>query len=242
MSVIPPNEPKLGTEERAAINGGRWFSALSPMLRHDILRLGTVKRYRDGATIAMRGDPPREWWGVAKGSVRVSTHHLQGRQSTLTFVEPGIWFGDIAMLDGEQRTHDAHAHGDTTLVCVAAADFQRLLDDHPDLYKALVRLQVRRLRHLFNRLDDLHALPLRPRLARQLLELTRSFGEEGDTPADGIRIALPLPQEDLAQLVGASRQRVNQELKCLEREDTIRVRRGELVVCQLSALERAASH
>ena len=242
MGVMPTTDPMLTTRERAAIDAGRWFSGLSPMLRHDILRMGRTKRFHDGAAIAMRGEMPQDWWGVARGAVRVSSSYLQGKQVTLTFVEPGVWFGDIALLDGEARTHDAHAHGATTLVCVAAADFLQLLDRHPEFYRALARLQARRLRHLFTKLDDLHALPLRSRLAKQLLELTRSFGQEGDTPAAGIRIALPLPQEDLAQLVGASRQRVNLELKSLEREDAIRVSRGGLVVRRLSALQAAACY
>lgn len=235
-------EPVLATDERSGINAGRWFSSLSPMLRHDILRHGSIRRYRSGATIAVRGDEPREWWGIARGSVRVGTLHEDGKQSTLAYLEPGIWFGDIAIIEGTPRTHDAHAHGPTTLICVAATDFMHLMDGHAELSKALVRLQTRRLRHLFSRLEDMSALPLRPRLARHLIALTRTFGEEDDHSDSGVRIALPLPQESLARLVGASRQRINQELKCLERESTIVVRRGELVIQQLSALQEAARY
>ena len=60
-----------------------------------------------------------EWTAVARGAVRVSSTSLSGKQITLTYVEPGVWFGDVAMFDGDQRTHDAYAHGPTTLLCVA---------------------------------------------------------------------------------------------------------------------------
>ena len=74
-----------------------------------------------------RGAPAEEWCGVAKGAVRVSSVSLSGKQVTLTYVEPGTWFGDIALFDGLPRTHDADAHGDTTLLVVRKADFKDLL-------------------------------------------------------------------------------------------------------------------
>ena len=63
-------DPILNIEEREAINAGRWFSSLSPSLRHDILRCAYVKRCKDGDLIAARGDPPEEWMACAKGAVR----------------------------------------------------------------------------------------------------------------------------------------------------------------------------
>ena len=68
-----------------------------------------------------------EWCGVAQGAVRVSSVSLSGKQVTLTYVEPGTWFGDIALFDGLPRTHDANAHGETTLLVVRKADFKQLL-------------------------------------------------------------------------------------------------------------------
>ena len=105
------DEPILTIEERAAINSGRWFSSLSPSLRHDILRCAYVKRFQNGDLICARGDPPEEWIACAKGAVRVSSTSISGKQITLTYVEPGIWFGDVAIFDGDRRTHDGVAHG-----------------------------------------------------------------------------------------------------------------------------------
>lgn len=139
----------LTIEEREAINNGRWFGSLSPSLRHDILRCAYVKRYADGDLIAARSDPPSEWTAVAKGAARVSSTSLSCKQVTLTYVEPGVWFGDVAMFDGDQRTHDVCAHGPTTLLCVARSDFQKILAQHIALYEALMRLQAQRIRTLF---------------------------------------------------------------------------------------------
>lgn len=230
------DEPILTIDERSAINGGRWFSTLSPSLKHDILRCAYVKRFKDGDLIAARGEPPEEWIACAKGAVRVSSTSISGKQITLAYVEPGIWFGDVAIFDGDRRTHDAYAHADTTILCVAKADFKKILALHVELYEALLRLHARRIRQLYGLVEDLNTLPLRARLAKQLLHLVRSYGVPSLSDASEVRIGLQLAQEELAQLLGASRQRVNQELKSMERDGAIRIEQGGLVVRDRAAL------
>jgi CRP-like cAMP-binding protein len=234
------DEPILSMEEREAINSGRWFSSLSPSLRHDILRCAYVKRFKDGMLICARGEPPEEWIACARGAVRVSSTSITGKQITLTYVEPGIWFGDVAILDGDKRTHDAYAHGETTLMCVSKTDFKRLLTEHAEFTDAILRLNARRVRQLYGLVEDLNTLPLRARLAKQLLHLTRSYGVMSLSDSNEIRIGLHLAQEELAQLLGASRQRVNQELKSMEREEVIRIEPGGLVVRNRAVLLRIA--
>ncbi|HWP18915.1 MAG TPA: Crp/Fnr family transcriptional regulator [Burkholderiaceae bacterium] len=221
------NTPVLTIAERNTIESGPWFSKLSPSLRLAILSRAAVRRVQDGALLSTRGQPADEWIGVAKGAVRVSSVSLSGKQITLTYVEPGTWFGDIALFDGLPRTHDANAHGETTLLVVRKPDFKELLQQHSELYDALLRLNCRRLRLMFNLIEDLNTLPLAARLAKQLLLLARSYGVP---QGEEIRIGLQLAQEDLAQLLGASRQRVNQELKAFEREGAVRIEPTRLVV------------
>ncbi len=219
--------PALTLEERQHIETGPWFSKLSTALQQAILSRAVVRRLADGVPMAARGTPAEEWVGVARGAVRISTVSLAGKQVSLTYCEPGTWFGDIALFDGLPRTHDAHAHGDTTLLVVRKPDFKELLAQHVELYDALLRLNCRRLRLMFNQFEELNTLPLQARLARQLLLLAKSYGiPQGEE----IRIGLQLAQEDLAQLLGASRQRVNQELKGFERDGILRVEPTRLVV------------
>lgn len=230
------DEPILTNDEREAINAGRWFSSLSPSLRHDILRVAYVRRYKDGDLIAARGDTPEEWLACAKGAVRVSSTSVSGRQITYTYVEPGIWFGDVAIFDGDRRTHDVSAHGDTTTLCVSRADFKKILSTHVEMYEAMLRLQARRIRQLFGLVEDLNTLPLRARLAKQLHHLVRSYG--APSASGEVRIGLQLAQEELAQLLGASRQRVNQELKAMERDSVIRIEPSGIVVRNRDGLRR----
>jgi len=231
------NTAALTLEERQNVENGPWFSSLSPALRAAILARATVRRLADGAPLAARGSQAEEWVGVARGAVRVSSVALSGKQVTLTYVEPGTWFGDIALFDGLPRTHDADAHGPTTLLAVRKPDFRALLAEHVELYDALLRLNCRRLRLMFNQFEELNTRPLQARLARQLLLLAKSYGVP---QGEEIRIGLQLAQEDLAQLLGASRQRVNQELKGFEREGLLRVEPTRLVVVSRDKLMAVA--
>ncbi len=219
--------PILTIVEQSNIDGGSWFSKLSHSLRSAILSRAAVRRLPDGALMSSRGAAADEWCGVAKGAVRVSSVSLAGKQVTLTYVEPGTWFGDISLFDGLPRTHDSNAHGETTLLVVRKADFKELLAQHTELYEALLRLNCRRLRLMFDAVEDLNTRPLAARLARQILLLARSYGI---AQGEEIRIGLQLAQEDLAQLLGASRQRVNQELKGFERDGAVRIEPTRLVV------------
>ena len=219
--------PALTLEEKQNIETGPWFAKLSESLRQAILSRAVVRRLPDGAPLAARGGAAHEWVGVARGAVRIGTVSLAGKQVTLTYCEPGTWFGDIALFDGLPRTHDAYAHGESTLLIVRKPDFRELLAQHVELYDALLRLNCRRLRLMFDQFEDLNTRPLQSRLARQLLLLAKSYGVEQGAE---IRIGLQLAQEDLAQLLGASRQRVNQELKGFERDGILRVEPTRLVL------------
>ena len=221
------NTPALTIDEQHNIETGAWFSRLSQTLRQDILARGRLRRLADGDALATRGTPAESWCGVARGAVRISSTSLAGKPITLTYAEPGTWFGDIALFDGLPRTHDADAHGATTLLVVRKPDFKELLAQHVELYDALLRLNCRRLRLMFDQVEELNTKPLQARLARQLLLLAKSYGI---AQGDDIRIGLQLAQEDLAQLLGASRQRVNQELKGFERQGAVRVEPTRLVV------------
>jgi CRP/FNR family cyclic AMP-dependent transcriptional regulator len=183
----------------------------------------------------------RPWSGrpAREGAVRVSSTSISGKQITLTYVEPGIWFGDVAIFDGGPANARCLCPWRGRRCCAwPRTDFQKILALHVELYEALVRLQSRRIRQLYGLVEDLNTLPLRARLAKQLLHLVRSYGVPCLSDGREVRISLQLAQEELAQLLGASRQRVNQELKAMERENAIRIEPGGLVVRDREALMR----
>jgi CRP/FNR family transcriptional regulator, cyclic AMP receptor protein len=230
------HEPMLTSRERHAINTGRWFEGLSPGLRHDVLRCAYVRHFRHGQHMSSRGEPASEWIACASGTVRVRSFSPGGQELTLAYIGPGVWFGDIALVDGDALTHDTSAEGDTTILCVSRLDFHQILEQHAELSRALLNLNVRRLRNLYKQLEDAITLPLRTRLGKQLLILARSHGVPVDEHERQIRIALSLPQDELAHLLGASRQRVNGFLKEMERASLIQLGQSGIVINDTEAL------
>jgi CRP/FNR family cyclic AMP-dependent transcriptional regulator len=230
----------LTVDERDAINRGHWFAGLTPSLRHDILRLGKITRYAHGALIVEQGELALGWFTCASGAIRFRRTTPSGRPVTLSYVEPGIWVGEAEVLHGGSNTFDAHAHGATTLLTVPEKTFRELLHAHPTFGEALLMLQARRMRYLYWMMEDMATLPLRARLAKQLLHFLRRFGPRDAQPGDKMPIGLALVQDELAHLLGGSRQRVNVELKHMEREGIISVRLRDIVVLDLSRLEAMA--
>ena len=235
-----PQQPFLTPEERAAIDRGRWFSTLSPSLRHDIFRLGTVTRYAHGDLIVEQGELAQHWFACASGAIRFRRTSPAGKLVTLAYVEPGIWVGEAEVLHSGPNTYDAHAHGRTTVLGVAEAVFRQLLREHTEFGEALLTLQARRMRFLYWMMEDMATLPLRARLAKHLLHLMRRFGPRHVPPGDEVPLGIVLVQDELAQLLGCSRQRVNVELKSMEREGVIRMAQRGIIVRQREQLETIA--
>src|SRR5437763_6856629 len=150
--------PCIATDPRAAVAGSAWFGTLTPTARHDLLRVMRVRRHANADTIFHRGEPAQAWLACASGAVRISSAASNGRPLTLTIVGPGRWFGDPPLSPDDVRTHDAHAHGATTVVAVSRPDLQRTLELHPSLYPALMRLQALRLHQVFKVVEDLASL------------------------------------------------------------------------------------
>lgn len=234
------DEPVLSPEERQALNGGRWFASLSPSLRHDLVRHGVVRRYADGDTIFVRGEDATCWAAVVHGNVRVSTSHANGRQLTLCYMRPGLWFCDVAVLDEEPRSYDAHAHGPVAMLTVSLEHARAMLRQNHELYPALLRLHASRTRQLFELLQDLQTLSLRERIARQFTSLARRYGVPSLRQPGEIRIGLQFGQEDLAHLVSASRQRVNGELQELRAQGLLDWGNGRWIVRDLEGMRQVA--
>lgn len=228
---------RLTHAEEQAVRGDAWFAGLGTELQHAILARATVRRVRAGVVLTRGAGSAEAWYGVAAGAVRLSTALASGKQVSFQLVEPGGWFGDIPLIDGMGQPCDAETCAESTLLVLRKDDLQQLLARCADFGIALARLNCRRARTMMGLFADAVSLPLENRLARQLLQLARRFGRREGI---GLRIGLKLSQQDVADLLGASRQRVNAGLKKLEREGVLLLSAGRWMVLDLATLEARA--
>lgn len=214
-----------------------WFAALPEEIRTDVLARSGKRYLQSGERLYVRGTGSDGFYGVIEGAVRLGGISAEGRETVLDFFGPGSWFGETSLLDGLPRSHDADAHGPTVLLHLRPREFDELQLAHPPFARALARLVALRLRILLMALEQYSAQSLEQRLASRLLMLAGPYGR---AVPEGTRIELHLPQETLAQLIGSTRQRVNQILKAWQARSILSQQYGRITVSDPTELERLA--
>jgi CRP/FNR family cyclic AMP-dependent transcriptional regulator len=217
----------LTPDQRQVLLRSPWFGRLPADARDEVLDVGTLRRLSDGELVYAKQRAADGWYGVVAGAVRLGASGPDGRQGLLTFLEPGAWFGDISLFDGGPRPHDAIAHGPTSVLWLSTTQFEELLGRYPMLYRNFIELYCSRARLAYLALEAWTAFSLDERLAMQLVHLANGHGLR-----DGVDVAinLHLPQEQLAQLLGVTRQRIGQILHEWERLGRVHVRYGRIVL------------
>jgi CRP/FNR family transcriptional regulator, cyclic AMP receptor protein len=188
-----------------------------------------------GQVLFHEGDPGDAMYVVLGGKVKISRTAPDGRENLLAVLGPGDLLGELAVFDGTARTATASALVDTELVRLAYGDFQTYLATRPAVAVELLRVLAERLRQTNDAMADLVFTDVPGRVAKALLSLAARFGvAEGDL----VRVSHDLTQEELAQLVGASRETVNKSLSDFANRSWIRVDGKSVVLLDRERLER----
>lgn len=218
---------ELSPDQRQTMLNNRWFARLPSPVQDEIIRFSRLKRLRDGEFLFFQGQEADAWYGLVEGAMRFGSTSPDGKEAVFTFIEPGTWFGEISLFDGLPRAHNCKARGDTAVLDLAADDFQALLARHPVMHRHFNELHCQRFRLMYTAMEEWNMLPLDERLMRQLVGLARAYGKP---QAGDVLIDIHLPQEELAQLLGVSRQRINQTLKLWERNGWVQFQYGRIVL------------
>ncbi|PIB55480.1 Crp/Fnr family transcriptional regulator [Pseudomonas sp. 2995-1] len=219
----------------ARLASGHWFSHLPVDLQRSLLAAARLRTLAAGQCLFKRGDPPCGLYAVLEGAVRISAVNAQGKEAVLSLVETPNWFGEICLFDNLPRTHDALAMGPCTLLQVPQAAMLTILEDHPAYWRDVALLMSHKLRLSLINIEQMSLMPASARLAHRLLMIAQGYGE-----IDQARRTLQLPQEDLAAMLGLSRQTTNSLLKALEQQGLIGLSYGAIEVLDLHGLQQAA--
>lgn len=226
----------LHENELRALRANRWFAGCDPALQQQLIDTGRRLRLAEGQALFERGGVPQGLCCVLAGALRVGSLGRDGQPTLLAYLEPGQWFGEISLLDGLPRTHDAVAEGPTEVWLLPQQPLQDWLDAHPRLWRDVARLACAKLRLSFEVLEDIAQLSLEARLAKRLVMVARGYG--GGEGADrGLPHRIRLPQEQLALMLGVSRQTVNKALRHLASAGLLALHYGEIELRDMAALE-----
>lgn len=219
---------------RSILSNHFMLKHLPPEDLERLAQLSGTRSYKAGEPVFLKGDPGTSMMAVLKGRVRICSYSAEGREVVLNVISPGEVFGEIALIDGGERTADAFAMEPAELLVLSRRDFLPFLERNPQVCVRLLEVMCRRLRWTSQQLEDVNFLDLRTRLAKRLLYLSDNHGspaEEGDLV--GVRIS----QHLLASMIGTSREAVNKQLRSWEGDGVVDVRRGSITVLNRAHLQ-----
>ena len=229
-------EPQSSTVEagRHSLEQHLLLRHLEPEARRRIVGYARTRRYTAGETIFVKGSAGTGMMTVLTGQVRISVPSEQGQDAIFNLVPPGEIFGEIALLDGGERTADAVAIENSELMVIERRDFVPLLQQHPQMAMKVIEILCSRLRKTSEQVEDIVFLGLPHRLAKALLQLHRRAG--GDA-----RAKISITQRELSQMIGTSRESTNKQLRDWERRNWLKLERGGVLILAPAALSSLVS-
>ncbi len=206
---------------QAALGRNPWFAALPASVRGALLDQSELQRLRPGEMLFRQGDPPSGFYALVHGGLKASSVREDGREAILALIETGTWFGEISLIDGQPRTHDATAMGNAAVLVLPREAFDALMGQAA-FAAAIAAMLAARVRLLYGMVEDATLRSTRARVARRLLLLAR-----GDTAMDtAMRARVPVSQEGLAMMLGITRQTLSRELGAMVKQGLVQLGYG----------------
>lgn len=224
------NHSKIKLMQQAVLFAGLAEGALA-----ELAATAHYLRLETDQTLFLKGDPGHQLFIVARGVIRISSTSDDGKETTLNLMHSGQMFGEVAVLDGQDRTANAIAHEPSELLVIERRELMAFLDRNPEAMRRMLVAVCARLRWISEALEDAHFLDFPRRLAKRILLLAKLFGHPHSE--GGIRIAVQLSQQDLAELLVVTRESVNRQLRQWESDGLMTLRGGYLVVTDIARLE-----
>jgi CRP-like cAMP-binding protein len=224
--------PEADPARRRLLRRSPLFSRLRDAEADAILAHATLAQYPEGATIFAKGQPGNSMMAVLSGRVTITAPSPDGRQVVLSVLREGEVFGEIALLDGKERTANATAAVDCELLVVARRDFLSVLRHQPELGLQLLMVFCERVRRTDEQVEDLAFLDLETRIAKTLLRLAEEQNVGQRSATLGVRIS----QRALGEIVGGSRESVNKHLQDWKRAGIITIEKGGIHIRDIGAL------
>jgi CRP/FNR family cyclic AMP-dependent transcriptional regulator len=214
------------------------FSSLDERELDLLIQLTTTRKLKAKEVLCRKGDPGNQLFGILAGSLKVTAVGADGKDVVFSLMRPGEVVGEIALLDSEPRSATMVAVEATNLVTLHRRDFVPFLEKHPRVAIGLAAVMAARVRRLSERTEDRQTMPLPARIAKRLLALAQ---EHGKRPVVGGPVEIRLPQQDLADLVGTTRESVNKHLRVWEEAGIVTLGRGRVVIAQPKLLAEIAA-
>lgn len=204
------------------------FSQLDVVDLQELLDLSTRRQIKARKQVCRKGALGDELYIVLTGKLKVCISSGEGREAILGYLEEGEILGEMALIDGCERSADVVAVHDTELLVIHRLDFLPFLEARPRACMSMMKALSRRLRKTDAMVEDMRFLDLRSRLAKALHQLAQEHGRT--VVGGGIRIDLKISQEELGGLVGATRENVNKYIRSWVEEGVLETAQSTIII------------
>src|SRR5215467_12303374 len=212
-----------------------FFSDLPDEDIHELMVAAKRRAFRAGEVIFHRDDPGQVLYMIKEGKVKICIISPDGQEISLAVFGKGECFGEFALLDGISRSADAIALEKVECYTLQRSDFHNAILKNPKIAIQVLESLTKRLRNTDQMVEDLIFLDVYGRVAKKLLELAEAHGVKTD---DGIRIDVRLTQQELASMVGASRESVNKVMGYFTDKDYISTDKHRITIHRVNDLKR----
>ena len=218
----PEEQPRLSAfDRRAVLRNHPIFGALDAKVIDRLSAFAKTQRAKRGETIFVKGDPGTGLFAVHSGTVKIAIASPDGRDAVFNLIGEGGVFGEIALLDGHERTADAIALTDCELMVIDRRDFLSVVRSQPDAALKVIEVLCARLRRTSEHVEEVMFVALPGRLAKALLRLAQAS-------AGGRDVAIT--QREIGQIIGMSRESTNKQLRSWEERNWVKLRRGGVTI------------
>jgi CRP/FNR family transcriptional regulator len=214
-----------------------YFAGLDQPALADLARAVRAREAEAGKHILTAGEPSLGLYFVMRGQVRLVKVSADGREHVLRVLGPGATFNDVAVFDGGPNSDNAVSVGPTRIGYVPTATMTRLIERHPDIARAALKLLSQRQRSLGNVVEDLALRDVAARVARLLLGC---IGHHEHIVEKAEFACARITQQEIATMVGSVREVVQRALKELERDGAVTLHRSTIDIRDPARLERWA--
>jgi CRP-like cAMP-binding protein len=213
------------------------FSALDEEAATALIASMSTQKLRRGEVLFREGDSGDKLYLVTEGKVKLGRTSSDGRENLLAVLGPGQMFGELTLFDPGPRSATVTAVTDCEFLSLSHDDLQQWLEGRPAVARGLLAQLASRLRRANDVVADLVFSDVPGRVAKALIDLANRFGRTAD---DGVHVHHDLTQEELAQLVGASRETVNKALADFASRGWLRLEPRSVVIMDLDRLAHRA--
>lgn len=208
--------------------GDRWLAQLSDEARDKMFAAAHLHHFIAGQLVHSKGDSADGLYAIVSGEIKFSSTTIDGNEIILTRLTAGNWFGEVALLDGGERSYDVHTTVESLLVSIPKSSIDKICRHHVEVYRALVYLNCQHVRQAFAALNEFLSLNAEQRLVKRLFD---------QYPLLKKHSFLAIGQQEMANNIGVSRQSINKILRGWQKLKWIKRCYGGIEILSVAGLK-----